>query len=108
MIALVLIVCVSVGLAGCAPKAPPEVAERDSVFVAIASIGNTLDAAFANSTNVTIATSHIYDYMIAVDEDFNFEPGVASSWEQVDNKTFKFTVGDGFVFHTATRSRSRM
>lgn len=99
MIALVLTVCVSVGLAGCAPKAPPETAERDSLFVAFSSIGNTLDAAFANSTNVTIATSHIYDYIIAVDEDFNFEPAVASSWEQVDNKTFKFTVGDGFVFH---------
>lgn len=90
-------------LVGCTPSTSqgegPDTSGRNSIFVAISAIGNTLDAAVANFTNVSIATSHIYDYIIAVDEDFNYEAAVADSWEQVDDLTFKFTVGDGFMFH---------
>lgn len=96
VICLVLVVSMALILVGC--TSPASSSKRDSVFVALTTIGNTLDAAVANLTNVTIATSHIYDYIIAVDEDFNYEAAVASSWTQVDNLTFKFTVGDGFMF----------
>lgn len=71
----------------------------DTLVVAVTSIGNTLDAVVANFTNVTIATNHIYDRIINFDENFDFVPGVADSWEFVDATTFKFTVADGFVFH---------
>ena len=96
VVTLVLVVSTALILAGC--SGPATSSNRDSVFVAMTTIGNTLDAAVANSTNVTIATAHIYDYIIAVDEDFKYEAAVASSWEQVNNTTFKFTVGNGFKF----------
>jgi peptide/nickel transport system substrate-binding protein len=99
IIALLLVAFMAMAIVGCGPSTTPQDTSRDSVFVAVSAIGNTLDAAIANFTNVSIVTSHIYDYIIGVDEDFNFEPGVASSWAQVDNVTFKFTVDDGFVFH---------
>lgn len=71
----------------------------DSLFVAVKTIGNTLDAAVANFTNVTIAVDHIYDRIINFDENFEFTAAVADSWQYVDDTTFKFTIGDGFVFH---------
>lgn len=74
-------------------------AAPDTLVVAVTAIGNTLDAVVANFTNVTIATNHIYDRIINFDENFNFAPGVAESWEFVDATTFKFTVKEGFKFH---------
>lgn len=76
-----------------------QAAPRDSLLVAVASVGNTLDSAIANFTNTTIVTNHIYDRIIAVDENFDFVPGVVSSWDYVDNVTFKMTMGEGFIFH---------
>lgn len=74
-------------------------ASQDSLLVAVSGIGNTLDSAIANFTNTTIVADHIYDRIIAFDENFQFVPAVATDWDYVDNVTFKFTVGEGFVFH---------
>lgn len=71
----------------------------NSLMVAVTSIGNTLDVPVANFTNVSVAMSHVYDRIINFDENFEFVPGVAESWEFTDPTTFTFTVGDGFVFH---------
>lgn len=76
-----------------------QAAQQDDLFVTVSSIGNTLDSAVANFTNTTIVTGHMYDRILAVDENFEFVPAVAATWEFVDNVTFKFTVADGFVFH---------
>lgn len=76
-----------------------QAAGNDHLTVAVSSIGNTLDASVANYTYTTMVVDHIYDRIIAFDENFEFVPAVATDWEQVDNLTFKFTVGEGFVFH---------
>lgn len=76
-----------------------QASEGDHLLVAVSSIGNTLDSAIANFTNTSIVTNHIYDRIITFDENFEFAPAVATAWEYVDNVTFKFTVGEGFVFH---------
>jgi peptide/nickel transport system substrate-binding protein len=74
-------------------------AGNSSLVVAVSAIGNTLDAAVANFTNVTVAMDHVYDRIINFDENFEFIPGVAESWEFTDSTTFTLTVGEGFVFH---------
>lgn len=74
-------------------------ASAQNVTVAITSIGNTLDAAVANFTNTTVAMDHVYDRIINFDENFEFIPGVAESWEFTGPTTFAFNVADGFVFH---------
>ena len=74
-------------------------AEPSSLVVAVTAIGNTLDAAVANFTNVTVAMDHVYDRIIEFDENFEFVPGVAESWEFVNPTTFVLTVGEDFVFH---------
>ncbi|MBX3144642.1 MAG: ABC transporter substrate-binding protein [Trueperaceae bacterium] len=69
------------------------------LVVAVTAIGNTLDTTVANFTNTTIAMNHVYDRIIMFDANFEFVPGVAQSWEYVDATTFRFTLGDGFMFH---------
>lgn len=99
LVAFAMAVLLTASLAGCGSSDTPDEIDRETVIIAINSIGNTLDPAVANYTDVSTATGHIYDPIIGVDEEFNFEAAVATSWEQVDAVTFKFTVGDGFVFH---------
>jgi peptide/nickel transport system substrate-binding protein len=94
---VVALVCLTVALLSLGTMT--QAAERDNLLAAVSSIGNTLDSAIANFTNTTIVTNHIYDRIIALDENFDFAPAVATSWEYTDNVTFKFWVGDGFVFH---------
>lgn len=79
--------------------ATAQTATPTELVVAVTAIGNTLDAAVANFTNTTIAMNHVYDRIVDFDENFEFAPGVATSWEFVDATTFKVTLGDGFVFH---------
>lgn len=97
VIGLLLVIGMAASIAGCTKAAPPAPA-RDSIFAVLDQIGNTLDAAVANLTNITIVTGHIYDKIIGVDENFNYEAAVATSWKQVDPVTFTFTVGDKFKF----------
>lgn len=96
---LLLVACVATVLVGQPSMAQSSGSTPDSVFVAVTSIGNTLDAVVANFTNVTVATNHIYDRIIDFDMNFEFVPAVADSWEYVNETTFKFTIGDGFIFH---------
>jgi len=69
------------------------------LVVAVTAIGNTLDTTVANFTNTTIAMNHVYDRIIMFDENFEFVPALAESWEFVDATTFRFTIGEGYVFH---------
>lgn len=94
---LIIVACLATVLVG--QLAFAQSSTPDSVFVAITAIGNTLDAVVANFMNVNIAVSHIYDRIIDFDENFEFVPAIAESWEYVDDTTFKFSIADGFVFH---------
>lgn len=81
---------------------PSAFAQADTpteLVVAVTAIGNTLDTTVANFTNTTIAMNHVYDRIMLFDQNFEFVPGIAESWEFVDATTFKFTIGAGFVFH---------
>lgn len=97
-VVVMVVACLAAMLMGSAVMAQSAGAS-DSLVVAVNAIGNTLDAVVANFTNVTVATGHVYDRIINFDENFDFAPGVAESWEYVDETTFKFTIADGFVFH---------
>lgn len=93
LLAALLTLLFGVGAANAQGATPTE------LVVAVSAIGNTLDTSVANFTNTTIAMSHVYDRIINFDENFEFVPGVAASWEWVDSTTFKVTLGSGFVFH---------
>ena len=70
-----------------------------AITVALSSVGNNLDPAFANHIDIGIIMGHVYDNLIECDENFALQPAVAASWEQPDELTYVFTIADGFKFH---------
>ena len=70
-----------------------------AITVALSSVGNNLDPSVANQMDIGTIMGHVYDNLIECDENFALQPGVAASWEQTDELTYVFTIGEGFVFH---------
>lgn len=43
--------------------------------------------------------SNIYDTLVALDENNEIEPGLATEWEEVDDTTWRFTLKEDVTFH---------
>ncbi|WP_102108067.1 ABC transporter substrate-binding protein [Oceaniglobus roseus] len=48
------------------------------------------------------ALRHIYDTLVDVDENLQLKPGLAVSWEAVDDTTWDFKLREGVKFHDGT------
>ncbi|MGN0159734.1 MAG: ABC transporter substrate-binding protein [Brotaphodocola sp.] len=60
----------------------------------------SLDPQNHNDTTSAYATRHIYNNLVALNEETNeFEPAVAESWEFLDDVTVSFTLKEGVKFH---------
>jgi peptide/nickel transport system substrate-binding protein len=44
----------------------------------------------------------VYDSLVGRDEQFRLEPSLAVSWEHVDDKTWRFKIRQGVLFHDGT------
>ena len=75
-----------------------ESAEKSEITAALASIPNNLDAAATMGTSLLTMTPYVYDYLLRLDEDCNLTPGLASSWQKVDDVTWTFEVDKGHIF----------
>ena len=99
-LALVLVMAL---FAGCgktdAPAAAGTAEGGSAITVALSTVANNLDPAFVNHIDCSIMMGHVYDNLIECDENFALQPGVAASWEQPDELTYVFTIGEGFKFH---------
>ncbi len=51
-----------------------------------------------NSTNVAL-TSHVFDSLVTVDEDYRPAPGLAESWRAVGPTTWEVKLREGVTFH---------
>lgn len=76
-----------------------DAAKPKEIVVATKLITNILDAAQANATITSTLCQHIFDGIVEFDENLNVIPGVAKSWERIDELTWEFTIGEGFKFH---------
>ena len=47
----------------------------------------------------------IYDTLVVQTEELELEPGLAESWEQVDETTWLFNIRQGVTFHDGLRRR---
>ena len=45
------------------------------------------------------ALRHVFDSLVAQDENLNLKPGLALSWRAVDDTTWEFKLRDGVTFH---------
>ncbi|MFP8954460.1 ABC transporter substrate-binding protein [Natrialbaceae archaeon A-arb3/5] len=52
-----------------------------------------------NDTTSTMATSLLYEGLLAVDFDGTPRPQLATDWEQLDETTYRFELRDGVEFH---------
>lgn len=79
--------------------AGPDAAGEVAITVALSTVANNLDPAVVNHIDCSVMMGHVYDNLIECDENFALQPGVAASWEQTDELTYVFTIGEGFKFH---------
>ncbi|RQG97887.1 ABC transporter substrate-binding protein [Natrarchaeobius chitinivorans] len=65
---------------------------------AVATVSNT-DPVRMNDTTSNMATSLIYEGLLAVDFDGTPRPLLATDWEQLDATTYRFDLREGVEFH---------
>ncbi len=77
--------------------APALAAEKDSLRIGLGRNVAALDGFTGNNTSFGIAFS-ILDTLVQLNPDFTLRPGIATSWEQVDDYTWRFNIREGVKF----------
>ena len=98
MIVLVLVAvgCGSTDNGGNA-NAPAEV--KDALIVAQGADAKTLDPHASNDSPSSRVIKQINETLVVQNESMELEPGLAESWEKIDDLTFEFKLKQGVKFH---------
>ncbi|MDD3515913.1 MAG: ABC transporter substrate-binding protein, partial [Synergistaceae bacterium] len=72
---------------------------KDTLVVANIYDARTLDPIVQNEVATSGMCLHIYDTLLALDQENNLVPMLAEKWEQIDDVTYKFTLRKGVKFH---------
>ena len=91
IVALLLALTLVLGLGSVA------IAEKDSLRIGLARNVTALDGFTGNNTSYGIAYS-ILDTLVQLNPDSTLRPGIATSWEQVDDYTWRFNIRQGVKF----------
>ncbi len=83
-------------LAGCGQEAVSD--EELVVTIAQTRDVTALDYALASQTEVQNMSSNIFDTLVRIDENYEYEPWVAESWENPDENTWIFHLREGISF----------
>ncbi len=62
----------------------------------------SLDPHGSNDSPSSNVRSQIYDTLVYFDENMNLQPGLAVSWEAIDDTTWEFQLREGVTFHDGT------
>ena len=73
--------------------------DQDELTVAIAGNPGSRDPHGSNDTPSAQIHRHVFGRLVEQDEDLNIYPGLAESWEQVDDRVWQFTLRQGITFH---------
>lgn len=76
---------------------PP--APTDELVIAITTEPSTLDAQEVNDRASRVVTGNIFEALLFRDRNANLSPGLATSWRNVNDTTWEFTLREGVVFH---------
>lgn len=74
-------------------------AVAQTITVAQGADAVTLDPQGQNDQPSARVRAQIYDTLVVQNEDLELEPGLAESWEQVDDTTWIFNIRQGVEFH---------
>ena len=72
---------------------------RDYVIAAQASEAISVDIHGTNDIPSAQIHRHIFETLIFQDVDMNLHPGLATSWELIDDRVWEFTLREGVYFH---------
>ncbi|MBQ7520341.1 MAG: hypothetical protein IJU12_08480 [Clostridia bacterium] len=92
IVALLLALTMVLGLGSVATAA-----EKDTLRIGLGRNVAALDGFTGNNTSFGIAFS-ILDTLVQLNPDFTLRPGIATSWEQVDDYTWRFNIRQGVKF----------
>ena len=92
--------CMAVVLAACGGnQEAADVAEKDTLVVAQGADATTLDPHATNDQPSSRIAIQIYSQLVEVDQEMNIIPGLAHSWEHLDEYTTQFNLREGVTFH---------
>lgn len=80
-------------------ETPAPAATKDTLIVAQGADAVTLDPHGTNDQPSSRVMKQIYETLVNQNENMELEPGLAESWEQVDELTFEFELKQGVKFH---------
>ena len=66
-----------------------------------------MDPAFAELYSSMQVYQNIFNKLVYVDADYNYIPGLAKTWTQIDPTTWEFELFDNAVFHNDEPFTSR-
>jgi peptide/nickel transport system substrate-binding protein len=89
----------ALGLMAATAFAAPALAQNKTVTVALTADAVILDPHAANELTGNIMFYHLYDGLVTRTPDLKFEPGLAESWQVVDDTTWVFRLRRGVKFH---------
>ena len=67
----------------------------------------TLDPHGANMQQAAMVNNHVLETLVVHDTDLNIVPHLATSWEVVDEQTWRFYIRDDVYFHDGTKLTAR-
>ena len=88
----------STGSAGAGSASPAAPAKPVEITVVLSTLPNGLDPISEDFPDTVAVCNLIYDRLVNFDENNSMIPGMARSWERVDELTYKFDVNLDYVF----------
>ncbi|MEK3732447.1 glutathione ABC transporter substrate-binding protein [Paenibacillus sp. FSL M8-0334] len=111
MLALLLSACAGSGGNSEPPSTSPPPADTGTVepgegaqegpqelVIAWLSDPPSMDPHMSTDQQTSVMTTHIYDTLVVHDKDLNIQPGLAESWNQIDDLTWEFKLKQGITF----------
>lgn len=90
--------CMAAVLSACGGSEPSS-GIKDTLVVAQGADAKTLDPHATNDQPSSRVAVQIYSQLVETDKDMNIVPGLAESWEKLDDTTTQFKLRKGVKFH---------
>lgn len=98
--------CMAVLLTACGGGGNETAQMQDTLVIAQGSDAKTLDPHSTNDQPSSRVAVQIYSQLVEVDQDMNLIPGLATSWEQLDDRTTQFHLREGVLFHNGEEMKA--
>lgn len=92
--------CMAIALAACGGgQDTADISEKNTLVVAQGADATTLDPHATNDQPSSRIAIQIYSQLVEVDQNMEIIPGLAHSWEHLDEYTTQFKLREGVKFH---------